>query len=173
VDINPANQKDNPGDLALEDKVIITCDGKLTVDYEKNIASFNDNVKVEKPDLIIEDVMLSANNGILYKIKNIGNAIAGPSYSKLWVDGSYAATDYVAPLINGTSRDEYIFTYTWSCSGYSDDIKVCADANGQLPEKNEANNCRTETWICPPPTPPPSPPSGGGRGCPPNCIIAT
>lgn len=48
VDINPATQK-----VAAKDKIIITCDGQLIVDYEKNIASFNDNVKVEKLDLII------------------------------------------------------------------------------------------------------------------------
>ncbi len=36
-----------------EEKIVITCDGPLEVDYEKNIAVFNNNVKVEKPDLII------------------------------------------------------------------------------------------------------------------------
>ncbi|PIP19899.1 MAG: LPS export ABC transporter periplasmic protein LptC [Candidatus Omnitrophica bacterium CG08_land_8_20_14_0_20_41_16] len=51
VDIN--SEKDSLKELALKDKIIITCDGQLIVDYEKNIASFNDNVKVEKLDLII------------------------------------------------------------------------------------------------------------------------
>jgi LPS export ABC transporter protein LptC len=36
-----------------KEKIAITCDGPLDVDYEKNIAIFNNNVKVEKPDLII------------------------------------------------------------------------------------------------------------------------
>ena len=36
-----------------KEKIVITCDGPLEVDYEKNIAVFNNNVKVEKPDLII------------------------------------------------------------------------------------------------------------------------
>jgi len=36
-----------------KEKIAITCDGSLDVDYEKNIAIFNNNVKVEKPDLII------------------------------------------------------------------------------------------------------------------------
>jgi len=36
-----------------KEKILITCDGPLDVDYEKNIAIFNNNVKVEKPDLII------------------------------------------------------------------------------------------------------------------------
>ncbi|MFA5287147.1 MAG: LPS export ABC transporter periplasmic protein LptC [Candidatus Omnitrophota bacterium] len=53
VDINPAVSNGNLNDLALKDKVVITCDGQLVVDYEKNIASFYDNVKVERPDLTI------------------------------------------------------------------------------------------------------------------------
>jgi lipopolysaccharide export system protein LptA len=52
VDINPVNSK-GADDLMMKDKVIITCDGELVVDYDKNIASFYDNVKVERPDLII------------------------------------------------------------------------------------------------------------------------
>ena len=36
-----------------KEKIVITCDGPLEVDYEKNIAVLNNNVKVEKPDLTI------------------------------------------------------------------------------------------------------------------------
>jgi LPS export ABC transporter protein LptC len=36
-----------------KDKIVIICDGPLEVDYEKNIAIFNNNVKVEAPDLTI------------------------------------------------------------------------------------------------------------------------
>lgn len=36
-----------------KEKIVITCDGPLDVDYEKNIAIFNNNVKVEKSDLLI------------------------------------------------------------------------------------------------------------------------
>ena len=53
VDINPSNPKDGSKDLIMKDKVVITCDGELVVDYEKNIASFYDNVKVERSDLTI------------------------------------------------------------------------------------------------------------------------
>jgi LPS export ABC transporter protein LptC len=33
-----------------KDKTVITCDGSLEIDYEKNIAIFNDNVRVKRPD---------------------------------------------------------------------------------------------------------------------------
>lgn len=41
------------GEVNKKEKIVITCDGPLDVDYEKNIAIFNNNVKVEKSDLII------------------------------------------------------------------------------------------------------------------------
>jgi LPS export ABC transporter protein LptC len=36
-----------------KEKIMVTCDGPLDIDYEKNIAIFNNNVKVEKSDLTI------------------------------------------------------------------------------------------------------------------------
>jgi LPS export ABC transporter protein LptC len=53
VDINPMSSNINLEDLAIKDKVVITCDGPLEVDYSRNVASFNNNVRVERPDLII------------------------------------------------------------------------------------------------------------------------
>ncbi len=50
VDILP---KEEPGKGQVQEKVTITCDGPLSVDYEKNIATFNNNVKVERSDSII------------------------------------------------------------------------------------------------------------------------
>ena len=45
-------------EMDIKDKITVTCDGSLTIDYEKNIATFNENVKVERPDLIIySDIM--------------------------------------------------------------------------------------------------------------------
>ncbi len=48
LDIQPLDKLKNK-----KEKITITCDGPLEVDYEKNIAIFNNNVKVEKPDLTI------------------------------------------------------------------------------------------------------------------------
>jgi len=66
VDINPSILKDSRQDLPIKDKVIITCDGPLEVDYSKNIATFNNNVRVERPDIIIDsdkmDIFFSADD---------------------------------------------------------------------------------------------------------------
>ncbi|MDD5282207.1 MAG: LPS export ABC transporter periplasmic protein LptC [Candidatus Omnitrophica bacterium] len=48
LDMEPLNKQ-----KAKKEKIVIICDGPLEVDYEKNIAIFNNNVKVETPDLII------------------------------------------------------------------------------------------------------------------------
>jgi len=48
LDIQTTDKKVNQ-----KEKIQITCDGPLDVDYEKNIAIFNNNVKVEKSDMTI------------------------------------------------------------------------------------------------------------------------
>lgn len=50
VDILPTEKDAAAGS---KEKTVITCDGALEVDYAKNIATFNDNVKVERPDSVI------------------------------------------------------------------------------------------------------------------------
>ncbi len=59
VDINPATEAtDKSNDLAVKDKITITCDGSLEIDYEKNIATFSKNVLVDRPDSqIYSDIM--------------------------------------------------------------------------------------------------------------------
>ena len=56
VNINPAT---NPNTASsAKEKIIITCDGPLEIDYEKNIATFKNNVKVENKDSsIYSDIM--------------------------------------------------------------------------------------------------------------------
>ena len=34
----------------MENKIVITCDGPLDVEYEKNVATFRNNVKVDRGD---------------------------------------------------------------------------------------------------------------------------
>jgi len=48
VDILPQAKPGEPVDV--KEKTVITCDGPLEIDYEKNIATFNNNVCVRRPD---------------------------------------------------------------------------------------------------------------------------
>lgn len=59
VDINPAAQgAGKPNELAVKEKITITCDGSLQIDYEKNVATFSKNVLVDRTDSqIYSDIM--------------------------------------------------------------------------------------------------------------------
>lgn len=57
VEINTANPERQTG-TEDKNKIIITCDGPLQIDYDKNIATFNNNVKVDSKDAqIYSDTM--------------------------------------------------------------------------------------------------------------------
>lgn len=47
VEIEP---KDKQAEATNKEKTVITCDGPLEIDYEKNVAVFKNNVKVDRPD---------------------------------------------------------------------------------------------------------------------------
>jgi len=59
VDINPTqNSTAKPEEPSFKEKVTITCDGPLEIDYDKNIATFNKNVRVDRVDSqIYSDLM--------------------------------------------------------------------------------------------------------------------
>jgi len=51
VEINPQSEPSKETDP--KNKTVITCDGPLEIDYQKNLAVFNNNVKVEQKDAVI------------------------------------------------------------------------------------------------------------------------
>ena len=58
VQVDIADQKKGPESLTGGQEVTITCDGPLQIDYQKNVATFNNNVKVEREGMRIEsDIM--------------------------------------------------------------------------------------------------------------------
>jgi len=72
LDILPDDKK-----LDKQEKIVITCDGPLDIDYDKNIAVFNNNVKVEKPDLTIYSDKMQ----VYFTPKPQGNGLASDSQS--------------------------------------------------------------------------------------------
>jgi len=52
LDINPAPQESEKSS-ALKEKITITCEGPLQIDYEKSSATFSNNVKVERQDSVM------------------------------------------------------------------------------------------------------------------------
>lgn len=100
-----------------------------------------------KPDLVITDITRSGST-ISYTIMNQGTATAGPSTSRLVIDGLTKAYDAVGPLSAGASSTES-FSYSYSCSGVSDSVAVQADKDNVVDEgTNEGNNAYSEFWSC-------------------------
>ncbi len=57
VNINPDSEEKN-NEQSVKKKIVITCDGPLQIDYDKNIATFNNNVMVDTHDALIKsDIM--------------------------------------------------------------------------------------------------------------------
>ncbi|MFA5118504.1 MAG: LPS export ABC transporter periplasmic protein LptC [Candidatus Omnitrophota bacterium] len=54
----PAVNLEDAANAAVKNKIMVTCDGSLEIDYQRNIATFSDNVKVDTVDgSIYSDVM--------------------------------------------------------------------------------------------------------------------
>jgi lipopolysaccharide export system protein LptA len=52
LDINPTEEQ-TPDSQGVKEKITVTCDGPLEIDYDKNIAVFKNNVVVERADSTI------------------------------------------------------------------------------------------------------------------------
>ncbi|GEM_PF-436108 len=99
------------------------------------------------PDLVITDISRSG-DVISYKIKNQGDVTAGPSTSRLSVEGVVKANDNVGSLSPGQEITRSFAGYSYACSGSSDSLVVEADVGGAVTESLEANNSLTVSWLC-------------------------
>lgn len=89
LDINPQNP--TQGQTAADkEKITITCDGPLEIDYEKNIASFYNNVKVERAGSTIYsdkmDVYFTASNKEGPKSQGTGETGKAPVFMGSSID---------------------------------------------------------------------------------------
>jgi LPS export ABC transporter protein LptC len=86
-----------PSGKALK-KIVITCDGSLQVDYSKNIATFNDNVRAVTADGVITGdhielyFMVSANASDKGKSQDDMSAMAGSRIERILARGNVVIT---------------------------------------------------------------------------------
>ncbi len=93
-----------------------------------------------QPDLVIDNYKLSGTT-IFYRISNVGQAPASPSWTRLRIDGTMVAESSVGSLAPGEGR--WInFVYTYIFTPPNDTIEIVADGRGQVTESNETNNTR-------------------------------
>jgi hypothetical protein len=105
-----------------------------------------------KPDLIITDFWLE-NGTVCYQLRNVGGTVAPKGHcTGLYSSDPATSVPSLTQQINldlaPGERLERCFPIPWHCSGSVDTLYVCADCSGSVVEKNESNNCRSETWKC-------------------------
>ena len=85
LDIEPLDKQ-----KSKKEKVVIICDGPLEVDYEKNIAIFYNNVKVETQDLIIYSDKMQVYFTPKQEMnkKSQGSAVMSSSINKIVAQGN-------------------------------------------------------------------------------------
>ncbi len=140
-------------ETACDDYYDNNCDGYIDAEDSDCVSATTTTtttLPTGEPNLKITDISVSGSE-ILYRIENVGSGSTEYySYSHLYVDGTYTKTaDYIDALAAGAFSEESFSSYTWTCSGASDTIMVCADGTNRIIESDETNNCKTETWDCP------------------------
>ena len=119
----------------------------VTVTGAAHTIKIGEGAPPPKPDLTITDVW-TVGDKVHYKVKNTGSTNAGASHTSLTIDGAYKTTAYEAGLSAGAERSAQFSSYSWTCSGTSDNIKVSADCNGEIDETNENNNYMEKSVSC-------------------------
>ena len=124
-------------------------------------AKIETTTSAQLPDLVTTDVWQDGNS-IRYKIENKGygsvvNPLGGttPLCNALFIDGELVATDCVN--IHEMRPGQHIdnpFDYYWEMTLPEHEIEVCADADGQIEESNEQNNCLIKEYESVPTAPP-------------------
>lgn len=104
--------------------------------------------QINQPDLTVTDIWKEP-TVICYQVLNQGNADSTAGFStQAQRDGAVFAIDLVEMLLKPAERLERCFNATYACSGVDDSIQVCVDSQNSVPESDENNNCRQETWQC-------------------------
>lgn len=89
---------------------------------------------------------------IKYTLSNPGDGAAGTTHSSIAVMGSGTVVipTVVAAIGSGSSSDAGTGTNFSPCpnAGGWFTVTVCADAQGQITEDDETNNCKSVTWWC-------------------------
>jgi hypothetical protein len=128
---------DNGGDVVETDE---------TNNCLESVFEYSDDDEEEKPDLTIEEKseewvdLVNKTYNITYTIKNIGDASAPETTISIIIDETEVATDSVPELAEGENYTKTLGPF--SMSEDEDTIKVCADREYDVEERDETNNCR-------------------------------
>jgi hypothetical protein len=112
---------------------------------------------INKPELVITDFYVSGSTAY-FKVKNVAQGTDSPtdynvlrskaSTTFLHIGGNYRASGRVEPLAPGEERTMPFANFEWTYGprGGHLEVMVCADANNEVGEYDESNNCLNLTW---------------------------
>ena len=128
----------------------------------------------EKPDLEIKDVTVAWDTGnttynISFKVCNNGSLTGGNNRVGVHIDGVHRF-DIEPPVLYPGQCTSQLPVGSFSMTGNSDTIMVCADQYNIIAEANEDNNCSKVTFSGQLTVPTPTPDRREERG---GCFIAT
>lgn len=149
------------GSLTLTPNATVTY--TLTAGNESGSSTSSATVNVTpvvagKPDLVITDISLLSSE-VYYKIKNQGNAEAGPTHTDFYIGSidqpvqtvtwSKETTNFVDALAPGEERTQRFSNLDWRYQMIGDpdvgyvtyNVKACANADNAIAESNTNNNC--------------------------------
>jgi hypothetical protein len=99
------------------------------------------------PDLVIPDVWRSGDS-VHYQAMNRGNITSPAVTVELQLDGNGVAQEQLSGDLPPGFRLNGVFESYPACDGDSIDVSVIVDSHGVVPESDETNNRRAETWKC-------------------------
>lgn len=110
-----------------------------------------------KPDLVVTDMWLIGSL-VNYKIANLGDADSKGSEAYFYINDLKLSDDWVEPLAVGEERSTSFSNFNWNFAGIIPviedpakrmvefNVKACVDAENEIEESNEGNNCLIEIW---------------------------
>ena len=131
-----------------------TCDTTSNYDDDGTTGCIYSCAPPEKPDLVITEKSETLDDStfkVTYTVANTGGADAGASTTGIYAGSTQIATDSVGALTAGASHTSTVTIDPFDCPcGTTVTIKVCADEGDAVDESDETNNCRENTFSCPP-----------------------
>jgi len=105
------------------------------------------------PDLVVtekhEELAVGARVcNVWYTVENIGNTVAlAGCDTELWIDGTWVQQREVPVALEpGESYDGLLWAVLADFDSIDPEIRVCVDANAEVAESIEDNNCLASTW---------------------------
>ncbi|MEA3313575.1 MAG: CARDB domain-containing protein [Caldisericota bacterium] len=122
---------------------------KLVNVVSNQVANVTFQCSCKKADLLITEITrLKTGGTIHYKVKNQGSiGTESYFYNALYINEKFIIKDYVKVYIKAGEELSREFKYSYTPTSPKDTIKVCADSDKNIEEKNEENNCLEVTWY--------------------------